>query len=127
MDAMGQELGMELQLEPGRVAAEPNNPDRATAAADGAGALAADACSADACSADPLAADPLAAEQLLTRISLEAEVPEVLFDGMREFIRSHPQWDQYRLITAALASFLFQNGSRDACVAQHYLNGLVMR
>ena len=119
---MGQELGMELQLEPGRVAAEPNNPDRATAAADGAGALAADACSADACSADPLAA-----EQLLTRISLEAEVPEVLFDGMREFIRSHPQWDQYRLITAALASFLFQNGSRDACVAQHYLNGLVMR
>jgi hypothetical protein len=119
MDAMGQKLGMELQLEPGQVAAEPNNPDRAIEAADGGGA---GARSADACSADALAA-----EQLLTRISLEAEVPEVLFDGMREFIRSHPQWDQYRLITAALASFLFQNGSRDACVAQHYLNGVVMR
>jgi hypothetical protein len=109
MDAMGQELGMELKLEPGQVEAEPSNPDRAKAAADGGGAGA------------------LAAEQLLTRISLEAEVPEVLFDGMRAFIRSHPQWDQYRLITAALASFLFQNGSRDASVAQHYLNGLVMR
>ena len=103
---MGQELGMELKLEPGQVAGEPSNPDRAKAAADGGGAGA------------------LAAEQLLTRISLEAEVPEVLFDGMRAFIRSHPQ---YRLISAALASFLFQNGSRDASVAQHYLNGLVMR
>nr|MCH9713034.1 DUF2811 domain-containing protein [Cyanobacteriota bacterium] len=41
-------------------------------------------------------------------ISLEAEVPEVLFDGMRLFIETHPQWDQYRLITSALASFLFQ-------------------
>jgi len=60
-------------------------------------------------------------------ISLEAEVPEVLFDGMREFIRSHPQWDQYRLITSALASFLFQNGSQDASVSQHYLNGLAPR
>ena len=108
---MGQQLGMGLKREPGQMAVEPNHPDRAMAApdpdGDGAGAL--------------------AAEQLLTRISLEAEVPEVLFDGMREFIRSHPQWDQYRLITAALASFLFQNGSRDACVAQHYLNGLVTR
>jgi hypothetical protein len=63
----------------------------------------------------------------LERISLEAEVPEVLFDGMREFIRNHPQWDQYRLITSALASFLFQNGSQESCVTQHYLNGLFMR
>jgi hypothetical protein len=36
-------------------------------------------------------------------VSLEAEVPEALFDGMREFIRNHPQWDQYRLMQAALA------------------------
>lgn len=60
-------------------------------------------------------------------ISLEAEVPEVLFDGMREFIRHHPQWDQYRLISAALANFLFQNGSQESSVTQHYLNGLFMR
>jgi hypothetical protein len=101
---MGQESGVELNLEPGRAAVEPT-------------------------AADQVVAEPLAEadELLLSRISLEAEVPEVLFDGMREFIRSHPQWDQYRLITAALASFLFQNGSRDACVAQHYLNGLVLR
>lgn len=58
------------------------------------------------------------------RVSLEAEVPEALFDGMREFIRNHPQWDQYSVITSALAGFLFQNGARDSCVKDHYLAGL---
>jgi hypothetical protein len=60
-------------------------------------------------------------------ISLETEVPEVLFDGMRQFIQANPHWDQYRLITSALASFLFQHGCKDACVNQHYLNGLFLR
>jgi hypothetical protein len=60
-------------------------------------------------------------------ISLEAEVPEVLFDGMRQFLENHPQWDQYRLISSALASFLFQNGCGDQGVTQHYLNGLFLR
>lgn len=57
-------------------------------------------------------------------ISLEAEVPEALFEGMREFIRNHPNWDQYSVITSALASFLFQNGSNDTRVKDHYLAGL---
>jgi hypothetical protein len=61
------------------------------------------------------------------RISLEAEVPEALFDGMRAFLSSRPEWDQYRVITSALAGFLFQNGCGDRCVAQHYLNGLFMK
>jgi hypothetical protein len=57
-------------------------------------------------------------------VSLEAEVPEVLFEGMKEFLLQHPQWDQYRLISSALAGFLFQNGCSDQHVAQHYLNGM---
>ena len=61
------------------------------------------------------------------RISLEAEVPEALFDGMRAFLHSRPDWDQYRVITSALAGFLFQNGCSDRCVSQHYLNGLFMK
>jgi hypothetical protein len=60
-------------------------------------------------------------------VSLEAEVPEVLFDGMREFISSHPDWDQYSVITSALAGFLFQNGCSDRSVTQHYLDGLFLR
>ena len=59
-------------------------------------------------------------------VSLETEVPEVLFEGMREFLLQHPQWDQYRLISSALASFLFQNGCSDQSVAKHYLNGFLL-
>jgi len=60
-------------------------------------------------------------------ISLEAEVPELLYEGMRQFISNHPQWDQYRLVTSALANFLFQNGCSDQTVTQHYLNGLFLK
>jgi Protein of unknown function (DUF2811) len=69
---------------------------------------------------------PRGGAQPAPRVSLEAEVPEVLFDGMRSFLQSRPDWDQYRVITSALAGFLFQNGCSDRCVAQHYLNGLFM-
>jgi hypothetical protein len=58
------------------------------------------------------------------KVSLEAEVPEALFEGMREFIRQHPHWDQYSVITSALAGFLFQNGSPDSSVKDQYLAGL---
>jgi hypothetical protein len=44
-------------------------------------------------------------------ISLEAEVPEVLFS----------------VITSALAGFLFQNGCSDQSVTQHYLDGLFLQ
>ena len=57
-------------------------------------------------------------------VSLEAEVPELLFEGMRAFIEANPRWDQYSLVTSALASFLFQNGCTDHCVTQHYLDSL---
>ena len=65
--------------------------------------------------------------QEASNISLEAEVPEVLFEGMRSFIHSNPDWDQYSVITTALAGFLFQNGCQDALVTQHYLDGLFLR
>lgn len=57
-------------------------------------------------------------------VSLEAEVPDVLFEGLREFLRLNPGWDQYSVIRSALASFLFQHGSEERCVADHYLDGL---
>ena len=46
---------------------------------------------------------------------------------MRHFISGHPEWDQYRLMQAALAGFLFQQGCQDRAVARHYLNGLFHR
>ena len=57
-------------------------------------------------------------------VSIENQMPMDLFDAMREFIQTHPQWDQYRLMQAALAGFLFQQGSQDRAVARHYLDGL---
>ena len=51
-------------------------------------------------------------------------MPEVLLDGMREYLARHPQMDQMQLISSALASFLFQNGAQDRLVAQHYLDAL---
>ena len=71
---------------------------------------------------------PLAAtKDSESSISLEAEVPEVLLHGMRDFLACHPQWDQMQLISSALASFLFQNGCNDRLVSQHYLDGLFRR
>jgi hypothetical protein len=77
---------------------------------------------------EPAAAAPphlaLAPSSQAERISLEAEIPEALFDGMRAFIQARPDWDQYSLVTSALAGFLFQHGWADGCVSEHYLNGL---
>ncbi len=57
-------------------------------------------------------------------VSLEAEIPEELYMGMKEFICLNPQWDQYTLMSSALANFLFQNGSEDRAVTEKYLNDL---
>ena len=60
-------------------------------------------------------------------VSLETEIPEVLYRGMKEFIGEHPHWDQYRVMSSALAHFLFQNGCNDRSVTERYLNDLFSR
>ena len=57
-------------------------------------------------------------------ISLEAEVPEALYNGMNEFIAKNPRWDQYQLMSSAIANFLFQNGSTNRVVLEKYLNDI---
>ena len=60
----------------------------------------------------------------LMAISLEAEVPEALYVGMKDFISSNDKWDQSKLISSAIANFLFQNGSDDRAVIEKYLNDI---
>ena len=60
-------------------------------------------------------------------VSLEAEIPEVLYQGMKEFLGSNPRWDQYSFMSSALAHFLFQNGCEDRAVTERYLNDLFIR
>ena len=58
----------------------------------------------------------------LMSISLEAEVPEALYTGMKDFISGNENWDQSKLISSAIANFLFQNGSDDRAITEKYLN-----
>jgi len=60
-------------------------------------------------------------------VSMEAEIPEVLYRGMKEFIGAHPHWDQYQVMSSALAHFLFQNGCEDRAVTERYLDDLFSR
>ena len=60
-------------------------------------------------------------------VSVVNEFPEDLYQAMGRFIGDHPQWDQYRLMQAALAGFLFQQGCQERAVVRHYLNGLFRR
>tara|TARA_B100001250_G_C19534320_1_gene671847 strand:- start:361 stop:627 length:267 start_codon:yes stop_codon:yes gene_type:complete len=57
-------------------------------------------------------------------ISLETEMPEPLYTGMKDFIRKNPNWDQYKLMSSALANFLFQNGCEDRVVTEKYLDDI---
>lgn len=60
-------------------------------------------------------------------ISMEAEIPEALYEGVKEFLLRHPSWDQYHVMSSALANFLFQNGCNDRYVTERYLNDLFKR
>lgn len=57
-------------------------------------------------------------------ISLRADVPTPLLLAMRRFIDRHPHWDQYRLVQAALAGFLVQNGVSNRDLTRCYLASL---
>ncbi len=41
-------------------------------------------------------------------ISFKCELQENLQKAMKEFVEKHPNWDQYRIIQAAIAGFLMQ-------------------
>ena len=43
-------------------------------------------------------------------VSFVQEIPEFLKDAMSTFIEEHPNWDQYRLMQAAIAGYLLQKG-----------------
>ena len=60
-------------------------------------------------------------------VSVENQLAEDLQRAMGAFIEEHPQWDQYRLVQAAIAGFLFQQGCKDPSVVRHYLGGLFRR
>ncbi|GAB4282373.1 MAG TPA: DUF2811 domain-containing protein [Oscillatoriaceae cyanobacterium M33_DOE_052] len=46
-------------------------------------------------------------------ISILAEIPEELHESLKSYLETHPDWDQDRVLSAALSLFLLQNDHRN--------------
>ncbi len=57
-------------------------------------------------------------------VSFQAELPLPLQAAMASFIEKYPNWDQYRLIQAALAGFLVQNGVKSRSITRLYVGNM---
>ena len=60
-------------------------------------------------------------------VSFQTEMPLPLQQAMTRFIEGHPNWDQYRLIQAALAGFLVQNGIESREITRVYVGNMFRR
>ena len=57
-------------------------------------------------------------------ISFKCELHESLQLAMKEYIEKHPNWDQYRIIQAAIAGFLMQNGFHNRNLTRLYIGNM---
>ena len=57
-------------------------------------------------------------------VSFQTELPMALQSAMTSFIEKYPNWDQYRLIQAALAGFLVQNGVESRAITRLYVGNM---
>ena len=54
-------------------------------------------------------------------ISFKCELQENLQNAMKEFVDQHPNWDQYRILQAAIAGFLMQKGFQNRDLTRLYV------
>jgi len=59
-----------------------------------------------------------------TSISILADIPEDLHDALKSYLETHPDWDQDRVLSAALSLFLMQYGKSDRRTTRVYLDSL---
>ena len=57
-------------------------------------------------------------------ISLKCELQENLQKAMQKFVEEHPNWDQYRIIQAAIAGFLMQKGFQNRDLTRLYIGNM---
>ena len=57
-------------------------------------------------------------------ISFQTEIPKSIQKAMKDYIEKHPNWDQYRLLQAALAGFLIQNGISSRLITRLYIGNM---
>ena len=57
-------------------------------------------------------------------ISFKCELQENLKNAMIEFVEEHPNWDQYRILQAAIAGFLMQKGFENRDLTRLYIDNM---
>ena len=57
-------------------------------------------------------------------ISFKCELQENLQIAMKEFLEEHPNWDQYRILQAAIAGFLMQKGFQNRDLTRLYVGNM---
>lgn len=60
-------------------------------------------------------------------VSFQSDMPLPLHQAMADFIERCPNWDQYRLVQAALAGFLVQNGADSRELTRLYVGNMFRR
>ena len=57
-------------------------------------------------------------------ISFKCELHENLQQAMKEFVEQHPNWDQYRILQAAISGFLMQKGFQNRNLTRLYVGNM---
>ena len=57
-------------------------------------------------------------------ISFKCERQENLQKAMKKFVEEHPNWDQYRILQAAIAGFLMQKGFQNRDLTRLYVGNM---
>ena len=57
-------------------------------------------------------------------ISFKCELQENLQKAMNDFVEEHPNWDQYRILQAAIAGFLMQKGFQNRDLTRLYIGNM---
>ena len=57
-------------------------------------------------------------------ISFKCELHGNLQMAMNDFVEKHPNWDQYRILQAAISGFLMQKGFQDRNLTRLYVGNM---
>jgi len=69
-------------------------------------------------------ANPIVLNQKDEVISFKCELQENLQEAMKKFVEEHPNWDQYRILQAAIAGFLMQKGFQNRDLTRLYIGNM---
>ena len=60
-------------------------------------------------------------------VSFIEDVPVYLNDAMRKFLDDHPNWDQHRLMQAAISGYLLEKGVTSPEIRRFYTQSMLCK